>query len=193
MLLLAFLFVIYLYTFLHEGGHAVAALLSGNAVTAFDLNFFTLGAHVGIEGSFTQFQAVANSAAGVSLPIVVWVVFILLAPRRGNHLLEILKSFSAVMFLSPLLAWIVLPLLHAAGASIHDDSIEFVVRSGIHPAAVSAAAGILFAGGWLVFWKRIEGIRPEIERFRGIDRFAASPAETKTLIAAAAVFSISLL
>src|SRR5690349_9034665 len=79
--LLLTLFVLVTYTFLHEGGHAVVGLLMGGTVTAFNLNFLNLSAHVGIEGDFTTFQNCVISLAGVSLPLLIWGVLVSLAPR----------------------------------------------------------------------------------------------------------------
>ena len=49
-LLLVLLITALSYTALHEGGHALAGLSFGGRITDFNVNFFNLGAHVGIDG-----------------------------------------------------------------------------------------------------------------------------------------------
>lgn len=83
--------MVYLYTFLHEGGHALVILLSGNAITAFNLNFFDLSAHVEMTGQFPPAGAALNYLAGVALPLLLWAVFMAVAPRRMNVVMEMIK------------------------------------------------------------------------------------------------------
>ncbi len=48
LLMFILVFVLFTYTFLHEGGHALAGLFFGQALTEFDVNFLNLSAHVGM-------------------------------------------------------------------------------------------------------------------------------------------------
>src|SRR6185369_16869958 len=92
--LLLTLFVLVTYTFLHEGGHAIVGLLMGGTITAFNLNFLNLSAHVGIEGDLTTFQNCVISLAGVSFPLLIWAAFLSLAPRRSNLVIDSVKLIS---------------------------------------------------------------------------------------------------
>ena len=57
LVLFVFLFVFFLYTFLHEGGHALAGLFFGQSLTEFDVSFWDFSAHVGMAGGeLTQGQ-----------------------------------------------------------------------------------------------------------------------------------------
>ncbi len=53
-MLLILLGIALAYTVLHEGGHALAGLAFGGTVREIDVNFFNLGAHVNIDGSFRR-------------------------------------------------------------------------------------------------------------------------------------------
>ena len=63
------LFVLVVYTVLHESGHALVGLAFGGTITAFNTNFLNLTAHVGIEGNFSILQQCLVAVAGVSFPL----------------------------------------------------------------------------------------------------------------------------
>ncbi len=44
------LFVFFMYTFLHEAGHALIGLLFGQSLTEFDVSFWDFSADVGMAG-----------------------------------------------------------------------------------------------------------------------------------------------
>ncbi len=163
-------FVVFMYTFLHEGGHALVGVLSGAAITAFSLSVFDLGAHVAMTGNLTPAQTIANNLAGVSLPLLVWLGFMLAAPRRANLALESLKVAGTLVALNTLLAWAVLPLLVWAGQAPSDDAVNFLHNSGVPPLWVTGAALLAYLGGWLLFGTRIAGWRQELDLFRAGDR-----------------------
>src|SRR5512139_764621 len=97
------LFVLFIYTFLHEAGHAFAGWLFGQSLTEFDSSFWDLSAHVGLTGgNLTQMQLAIRSAAGVLLPLVVWAIFILLVLRKGSFALETLKLLSTLVVVNTL-------------------------------------------------------------------------------------------
>jgi hypothetical protein len=151
-----FLAALFLYAFLHEAGHALAAVLSGATLTAFDLSPFGGGPHVSYFGGLTPAQTLLNNLAGVSLPLLVWLGFMLAVPRRANLVLEVLKLFATVIGLNTLLAWIILPILYLAGRAPGDDAINFLNNSGAHPLWVSAAALLVYLAGWALFFRKIE-------------------------------------
>jgi hypothetical protein len=188
--LLAVLFAELAYTFLHEGGHALAILISGGTVTEFNLNFFDLSAHVGHAGDFTRAQTLTVNLAGVSLPILAWAVFMLFAPRRGSQPLEIIKIVCSVAFLSTLLAWIVIPILFLAGARPGDDSTAFLINSGLHPLLVTGGALLVLTGGLALFRFKVGRFQDEISFLRGNDP-AQNPALGKAALALAAVIILA--
>jgi len=48
------------------------------------LHFFDLGAHVSLLGELTPAQRALQTAVGVSSPLLVWVLFIYVVPRRAG-------------------------------------------------------------------------------------------------------------
>jgi hypothetical protein len=188
LLLFIMLFVVFSYTFLHEGGHALVGVLSGGRLTEFSLNFFDLSAHVGMDVDFSPLQRVLNNLAGAGLPLLAWFFLLLALPRQGNLAVESLKVGSTLVVLSTLLAWIALPLLFLAGNAPSDDVTNFLRNSGLHPLLVSGAALALYAGGWLLFRSRIPGLRSELTLFQKPDQEVVTPAAWKSVSVMAAAF-----
>jgi hypothetical protein len=160
------LFSLFLYTFLHEGGHALAGVSAGAKLTGFTINFLDFSAHVSLAGEFTPAEKVANTLAGPALPLLAWLVFILVVPKRTNFALESIELAATMMFLGTLLAWVVLPLVYARGGFPPDDVTDFLIHSGAAPLGVSIAALGAYVGGWLLFFRKIGGLRYEVEQLR---------------------------
>ncbi len=188
--LFVILFVVFTYTFLHEGGHALVGVLSGGKITAFSLNFLDLSAHVGLEANFTSGELIANNLAGVSLPLAAWLIFFLLVPRRANLALESLKVFSSLVFLNTLLVWIVFPFLYMAGIAPSDDSTNFLNNSGVFPPLVALVAILLYAGGWALFRARMGGFSAIIRIFQRREDAAWTPAIGRTALSLAGIFIV---
>ena len=108
-------FVLYFYTFLHEAGHGLAAVLFGGQVLAINVDFITMGAHVRTAGAFTPLQNSLKSLAGPGLPVLTWAAFMLAVPRRAGLALELVKTLSTLMVLNSTLPWVVIPLLYTKG------------------------------------------------------------------------------
>jgi len=163
-------FVLVSYTFLHEAGHALVGLAFGQTLTEFNLNFWDLSAHVSMQGDLTAAQRALQSVAGVGLPLVVWALFVSLAPRRANLSLELLKLVSAMAVVNTLLAWIIIPLLDLFGrAPAGDDVTHFLRASQMPPLLLTAVALSLYALGWALYQARTEGLRQVIVRVREAD------------------------
>ncbi len=172
------LFVVLTYTFLHEGGHALVGILSGERLTAF--SFIDLNAHVSLDGSLSPSQAVLSNISGVTLPLLAWLVFILLAPRQSNLAIECLKIFASAFVLSTLLAWIALPVQFIYGkAPLSDDVTNFLRNSGLPPLLVSFLALAIFLSGWALLYRRIPGLRSELALIRKPDQELMSSAVWK--------------
>jgi hypothetical protein len=173
------LFVVLSYTFLHEGGHALVGVLSGARLTTF--SFIDLNAHIGLDGNLTSPQRVLFNLAGVGLPLLVWLGFILLAPRQSNFTVEGVKVFSTLFVLSTLQAWVALPIMFIFGnAPLSDDVTNFLRNSGLPPLLVSGLALVIFISGWALLYSRIPGVRGELIYFRRSDADLISPSMWKS-------------
>jgi hypothetical protein len=159
-LLFLLLFLAYAYTFLHEGGHALLGLLFGGRLTSFSVDFIRFTAHVGLDGEFTRAQDALISIAGVGLPLILWTLYLLLAPKtqEANPLRDWLFLTGSAVVYSTLLAWVIIPVLLLAGLQVGDDSATFTRLSGIHPLFVSAGALALFCGGIALLLRRTGGL-----------------------------------
>ncbi|MFN7037204.1 MAG: M50 family metallopeptidase [Bellilinea sp.] len=142
-----FLWVLLIYTFLHEGGHALVAWLSGGSVHVFDINFFNLGAHVRTSAALNRTGEILNSLAGMGLPLVVWLGFLLIAPRRASPLVETLKLISSAGVLGSLIPWVIIPLIYASGGGpVSDDAARFLQYTELNPNGVAAFFAVAIFG-----------------------------------------------
>jgi hypothetical protein len=165
------LFVFFLYTFLHEGGHALTGFLFGQSLTEFDVSFWDLSAHVGmVGGALTESQLAVQAAAGAGLPLLVWAIFISLVPRKANFTLETLKLLSSMAVVNTLLAWIVLPVFFWLGKAPSDDVTNVLLHSQMPPFLLTFIAFLLYMGGWILFLSKIDGLRNEFLLFSTMDR-----------------------
>jgi hypothetical protein len=171
LLLFIFFFVFFLYTFLHEAGHALAGLLFGQTLTEFDVSFWDFSAHVGMAGGgLAPSQLAVQAIAGVSLPLLVWAIFIRVTPRKASFALEVLKLISSMAVLNTLLAWIVIPVLYVFGnAPPSDDVTHFLRYSQMFPMLLIFVAFVVYIGGWVYFLSRTEEWRNGFLLFRRID------------------------
>lgn len=142
-----------LYVLLHEGGHALVALLCGARVTEFSL----LGARMRYEGgAFTPFTLSLFHLGVVLLPVVTEVLCLLVHRPRAGAIFGSVASFLALLISAgPLCAWIIVPVLSLSGrAPQGDDAAKFLASSGLSPWAVLAGAALLLAGCLWLAWKR---------------------------------------
>lgn len=189
------LFVLFIYTFLHESGHALAGLLFGQSLTEFSINFLKWDAHVSMSGGgATPSQFAVQAMAGAALPLVIWVIFIRLVPRRAAFLLEALKLVSSMLVLNTLLVWIVIPIFYAYGnAPASDDVTHFLSYSRMPPALLTLVAGMAYVCGWAYFLSRIGGLKEEFLLFRSIDEGRLSTSLRTTLPWMAGILIISVI
>ena len=167
--LLIMLFILLLYTFVHEAGHAITGIIFGQRLLEFDAAFWKFNPHVSLSGDLTLAKQAIRSLAGTGLPLLVWVVFILMVPKKANFSLTVLKIFSSMAIINTLLTWIGLPILILSGQTVQDDVTFFLNTSGIHPLLLSGIALLLYAAGWWLFIHRMEGFKEQYRLFRSND------------------------
>jgi hypothetical protein len=181
-LLFIVLFVFFLYTFLHEAGHALVGLLFGQSLTEFNVNFWDLSAHVGMTGGeLTPSQLALRSAAGVTLPLLIWMIFISLVPRKASFIVETLKLVSSMTAINTLLPWVILPIVFILGKAPSDDVTNFLRYSQMYPPLLIIIALVLYISEWILFLSKINGLRNEFFLFRRTDR-GELPAERRATI-----------
>jgi hypothetical protein len=127
------LFVTFLYTFLHEAGHAVVGVFFGQSLSEFDVSFWDLSAHVGMAGGeLTQSQLGIQSVAGAVLPLLTRLVFMVMIPRHTSFSAGALKLIGSMVVVNTLLPWIILPVWFLLGTAPSDDVTHFLRYSQIH-------------------------------------------------------------
>lgn len=152
-LFLSIIFTIPAYIILHEGGHALIAILCGAQITEFSI----LGAYMRYEGgTFTSVTLPLFHIAGMLLPVLISVIYMLAYRDKVKHILY--NIFSFMFLLVPagtILAWIIVPVLYLFGqAPPNDDATKFIDSSGLSPWAVSIGAILLFTCCLFLAWKK---------------------------------------
>lgn len=166
LVLFVILFVWFIYTFLHEAGHALVGLAFGQSLMEFNVRFWDFSAHVGMAGGLTQSQLAVQAIAGVSLPLLVWRTFIGLVPRKASLILETLKLASSMAVLNTLLAWIFLPVLSLFRKVPSSDDVINVLRySQMPPLLLTMIALVVYILGWTFFLSKIDGLSNEFLLF----------------------------
>jgi len=188
MIIFGFLCTLVVYTFIHETGHAIAALIFGARITSFNANFLSLSPHVGVDASFTTTQQAVFSLAGPLLPVLLLIVLLIVLPRQGNALTESFKMMAAFSTLGSMLPWIALPWLFLAGQRPSDDVVSFLLSSGIYPPVVSAVASLSLAVSLAIFLGKVDGVKGILARMTiGANEFLA-PEARRTLAVLVVLF-----
>lgn len=186
------LVILILYTFLHEFGHALPGLIFGGNIRSFNINFLTLGAHVGIDGDFTHWQRLAINLGGPLLPFMVWMGLMMVVPRKANPAVEFLKFGTSIGVLNTLLPWIIFPYLYMAGMAPSDDSTTFLQLSGIYPPLAAFGALILYIFGWWLFLSKIDGIQNTVKTIKSSGKEWSQPSVKRTGAITAALGALAL-
>lgn len=152
-LLGSLLIAVPLYLFLHEGGHALVALLCSAQITGFSI----LGAHTSwVDGSSSPATATLVNAAGMLLPALVALVYALFyRSERTGIFYRVFSCIFIVVSGGSILAWVLVPALCLAGhVPANDDVAKFLQVSGWSPPLVMALALMLFSIVLGVVWRR---------------------------------------
>jgi hypothetical protein len=147
-----------------------------------------------VGGKLTQSQLAIQSAAGAILPLLPWMIFIRVVPRKSNFTLEVLKLISSMAIVNTLLAWIVLPILFILGKAPSDDVTNFLRHSQMPPWLLVFAATILYIGGWILFLSKNDGLRNEFFLFNRTDyeRLVAGTRTTIPVMVSVMLFCVLL-
>lgn len=159
--------VLFLYTFLHEAGHALVGLAFGQTLTTFDVRFWNFNPHVSLSGSLTTTQRLLQIGAGTWLPLLIWFLLMAALPRRSSFSVNLFKAASALMVLNTLLAWMIIPILDLAGrAPAGDDVTNFLRVSEMPPLLLSALALMVYGAGWVLLAAKVENLKEIWRTFR---------------------------
>lgn len=146
--------LLYFYTLLHEGGHALVAIICGGKVDKFILG---LNAHVQTSGAtFTIFSEALFNSMGVLLPVIFLIIaLVIYKPKNKYTFYHIFYGFISLSITCSLLAWVIVPFmtlftLPPAG----DDVTKFLNITGLHPLTVTLAALLIIVALVFFIYKR---------------------------------------
>lgn len=143
--LITSILILYFYTLLHEGGHALAGLISNGRV---DKMVLGLNARVYIEGArFTPFTESLFSLSGVLMPVLFLMISLAFYSHKiKNSIVQISYILFYTSVSGSLLAWLFVPLLSLfTSIPVNDDITKFLNISGLHPIILSSVTIVLFS------------------------------------------------
>ena len=142
-----------LYIFLHEGGHALVAILCGAKIVDFNL----LEAYVVAEGgNFNEITLALFNIAGMLTPAIFLMIYLMF--YKKNSIQPFYRIFSAVfsgIVLFSIGVWIVLPIMYMLHrANPNDDVTKFIEVLKINPIVVMVLASLLIGICMLCAWRK---------------------------------------
>lgn len=141
--LLILLFAVYFYTLLHEGGHALVAIMYGGKLKSFVLGF---NAHMSYSGAnFTHTGELLFHSAGFLLPFTTLFIVLLFYNRQvKNNVYHFVHVIFTIMIAGSSIAWIAIPALSMfITPPAGDDVTKFLKASALNPLLVSLVALLL--------------------------------------------------
>lgn len=166
LLLSGMIALVYFYTFLHEGGHALIAMLYGGTIQEFVLGF---DAHVRTTGAdFTPAGRALYNAAGALVPLLFLVVaFLLYRKKVKQALYHFFYWMFSIMIIGSLMAWVIIPVVSLFSAPpAGDDVTKFLNNSGLHPLMVTSAALLTMALMATMVYR--SGLLSKLKEYRAI-------------------------
>jgi hypothetical protein len=153
-LLFSCIILLYFYTLLHEGGHALVAIMCGGKVDKFILG---LNAHVQTSGvTFTMFSEALFNSMGVLLPVIFLIIALAIYnPKIKYTFYHIFYGALSLSITGSLIAWVILPFvslftLPPAG----DDTTKFLNITGLNPLTVTLTALLIIVALVFFIYKR---------------------------------------
>ena len=136
---------LFMYTFLHEFGHLVVAVLCGSTITEFSI--FT--SHVSFYGGiYNDFSLMALHVNGILLPVLVVFVYLLFYKNCKKKFYHMFSYIFCIMPICSLLAWVILPIAYMWNqAPVNDDVTKFldIFTQWYHPILISFIALFLIS------------------------------------------------
>lgn len=145
----------FLCSFLHELGHCIAVWICGGTVTGF--HPFGSDAHMTYTGVVESLSRAFVDVAGTLLPFTIAAAVLLFYRNsKKRSLLNMLLLILSAYFISPVIAWIIEPLLCLLNyVNPRDDVVHFINETGFHPAAVALCATLVFVSMVFLFARRM--------------------------------------
>lgn len=193
LILFSFFFIIYIYTFFHEAGHALIGLSFGQKLTNFDINIFNFNPHISMMGEITAPQRAIRSIAGSVFPLIIWVFFMLIVRKKSNFLIEFLKFGSSISILFSTVVWVILPILYLFGnAPSGDDVTHFLNASQMNPILLSILSAIVCLFIWTLFNRKTGGIKNQMLLIRNLTySYVSSGLNTQIPIMLVIIFGVT--
>lgn len=145
----------FLCSFLHELGHCIAVWICGGTVTGF--HPFGSDAHMTYAMGLGNISRGFVDVAGTLLPLMIAAAVLLFyRSSKKRSLLNMLLLIMSAYFISPVIVWIIEPLLCLLNYfNPREDVVHFIDDTGFHPAAVALCATLVFVSMVFLFARRM--------------------------------------
>lgn len=137
---------------LHEGGHALVALVCGGSITAFNV----VEAYVIVDGGdFTTSALALFYVAGVSLNIVIWYIYLCFYKKGKGMFYHLFSAVYSIMNLFAIGVWIVVPIKEMLGwANPIDDVVKWISVTHMAPLKIAVIASLVWLLSFWLIWQK---------------------------------------
>ncbi len=158
-IILAGIVSIILYSFLHELGHCIAIWIYEGRIKAF--RSFMLYGHAAFEGDAAAWKPLVELAGVLLTTLTAFCLLFTYRRGSGRSFVYYLKTTYIFVCILLLDSWISMSIMYLMGAwDSWSDVQKFILKSGIPPVAVMAAATALIIFMVFIFIKRLTAAEP---------------------------------
>ena len=149
--------ILVLYTFLHEGAHAIFAVIFGGRLDNFNINFLSGVPSARYTGDLALWKKAIIALAGPMVPFIIWLMAIMSVKVTNNIIVKKSMLFFSASILATFIPNIILPILYEGGANVQgEDIVDFIVYSKTNSYLVSVSIVVLVLLGGLLLYKRLD-------------------------------------
>ena len=140
-ILIVALGLIQIYTFVHEGAHALMAWVFGGGVSTFDINVLGGNPHV----TYTVF------------PLVLWFVFMIFLNKGKPLVLQKVALLLSFGIFGTLLPNVIIPLVYELGGDVRaEDMGKFLAHTGLNGFLVSGVMALVLLLAIMTFLRKVK-------------------------------------
>lgn len=146
--------IIYLYTFLHESGHAIIGLIHGGKIIKFEVGMFACVEF--INAKFTNIEYGIMKIFGIVFPVIImYLSLILYKPKIKNTIYQMSHIMYYIVTTSSLIAPILVSIIYKFNKlTPGDDIVDFIYSTKSNPIVVAIIFTLIMIFNIFVLYKR---------------------------------------
>ena len=164
-LLILLFAIVQVYTLVHEGAHALTAMVFGGEVTKIDVNLFGGNPHVSYSGNFSSLQRALISIAGPVVPVLLWFLIMGFVHKQKPLMQQKIVLLLSFGIFGTLIPNILIPVVYELGGNVAGgDMGKFLANTGMNGFLVAGVVFLVLGLGVWLFSKKIKMV--EALKFR---------------------------